>query len=75
MLQYRYTMKGTAADNQTWTTTGEVKTVREDDWPRALDQAQRDSFMQLTRGKAVFGLPGVGCRGPYQITKFEIERV
>jgi hypothetical protein len=30
-------------------------------------------FQQLTEGKAVYGQPGVGCKGPYTIKKIVIE--
>ena len=33
----------------------------------------RSSFMKLTRGQAVFGNPGIGCSGPYHVTKFTIS--
>lgn len=75
MITYRFTMDGTAADGQTWRTNGEVSAEQAGDFPLLLEQAQRDSFMQLTRGKAVFGKPGVGCRGPYSIKKFLFELV
>jgi hypothetical protein len=27
----------------------------------------------LTNGKAIYGKPGYGCRGPYGITRFEVK--
>ena len=28
---------------------------------------------RLTNGKAIYGKPGYGCRGPYGITRFEVK--
>lgn len=64
----KYTVVGTAAGDQTWTCEGTVTTT----FPDCLEDAMRAAFQQLTQGKAVFGNPGVGCRGPYKITRFEI---
>lgn len=66
-----YTIEGTSAGGQTWKTTGRVST----DYPYCLEDAMRDSFFQLTHGKAVFGQPGVGCSGPYKISRFELVTV
>jgi hypothetical protein len=66
-----FTIEGTAANGQTWTTKGRVTTL----YPECLMDAMRDSFFQLTQGKAVFGKPGVGCRGPYEISRFEMVTV
>ena len=75
MAEYHYTAKGQAAGGQTWSVCGTVTTEQEGDFPLAVDEAQRDAFMQLTNGKAVYGHPGVGCRGPYRITHFSIDRI
>jgi len=37
--------------------------------------AMKQAFQQLTDGKAVFGNPGVGCVGPYHITRMLLEVV
>jgi hypothetical protein len=73
--KYAYTLEGTAADGQTWCSSGEVYTENEGDFPLALQDAQRRAFQQLTQGKAVYGIPGIGCRGPYKITKLIVERI
>lgn len=39
----------------------------------ALDDAMRASFDQLTNGEAVYGQPGLGCEGPYTVTRMLIE--
>jgi hypothetical protein len=33
----------------------------------------RDPFHTITQGKAVFGQPGRGCNGPYEIRRVLIE--
>lgn len=40
-----------------------------------FDHAMFDSFMKLTQGYAIFGRPGVGCKGPYDITQVLIKQV
>jgi hypothetical protein len=37
--------------------------------------AMEETFRQLTNGRAVYGEPGVGCRGPYGIRSLLIEEV
>lgn len=74
MITYTYTMQGTANRGQSWTTHGEISTEQPGDFFGVLAEAQLDSFMQLTEGKAVFGKPGLGCDGPYQILRFLVER-
>lgn len=72
-VAYRWQAWGTAADGQTWSVTGETRAFA----GRLVDvteTALRDAFDQLTHGRAVYGFPGVGCRGPYTVTRFEIVR-
>lgn len=67
-MKAHFTVDGTAADGQTWFCRGDV----EGELPQILDAAMRQAFEQLTQGKAIFGHPGVGCRGPYKLRKFEL---
>jgi hypothetical protein len=71
---YRYVVRGTAADGQTWEIAGTVMMLP-GHFPMVCDTALRESFMKLTRGEAVFGSPGLGCRGPYDITKLTVELI
>jgi hypothetical protein len=66
---YQFEFHGTAARGQTWETAGQVMDEN-NDLMSVFDSAMRASFEQLTAGKAVFGKPGVGCAGPYEITSF-----
>lgn len=68
---YQFTIKGTAANGQTWTASGSVHT--DNGLMKAADMALGQAFRQLTQGKAVYGKPGVGCRGPYQVDAFLLE--
>jgi hypothetical protein len=68
---YTYTVSGTAADGQTWETVGTIACEFVDVWHHAM----RCSFEDLTKGEAVYGQPGVGCQGPYDIDKIVIEQV
>lgn len=74
MLTYDFEVKGTAAGEQEWTTTGTVETQNAGEFPQMLNLALMQSFQNLTQGKAVFGKPGVGCRGPYGVTSFLIVK-
>ena len=67
----RYTAEGIAAGGQTWKTEGAVDAV----FPLCFEAAMRHSFQQLTSGKAIYGQPGAGCRGPYKISRFELTAV
>lgn len=71
-MRFKFTIEGTAFDGQSWTTTGTVSVEGQGEFSYVLEEAQRNSFMQLTRGKAIYGKPGVGCRGPYQIKSFTV---
>jgi hypothetical protein len=73
MKHYRWQMKGNAARGQTWETSGTVS-VRLADFPSLMDRIMADNFHQLTHGKAVFGYPGIGCQGPYDILELSIRQ-
>jgi len=68
---WRGVVSGAAADGQTWTCINQV----ECEFHFAFEALMQRTFTDLTMGKAVFGNPGVGCKGPYDIKKMEIEQV
>ena len=70
---YNFEISGRSADDQTWTVSGDV-TDSANDVGAAFDAAMRLAFSRLTEGKAIFGKPGVGCKGPYSIDKIVLER-
>lgn len=70
---YQFEINGTAAQGQTWQHSGRVEDT-ENDLIGVVEAAMIETFLQLTSGKAVFGRPGVGCIGPYEITKLTLER-
>jgi hypothetical protein len=74
-IKYKYTVEGTAARGQTWSHSGEVSAPNAGAFTQAVDDAMRDSFKALTSGKAVYGKPGIGCRGPYCMMKLLIEEI
>jgi hypothetical protein len=74
-LKYKYEITGSAMGLQTWTTVGEVETHAAGDFPVVPGLALEQSFTKLTAGEAVYGFPGIGCRGPYGITRMVIEKV
>lgn len=69
---YTYLVEGAAADKQTWECRGTL-TLDDGDWGFLMDRIMSGTFHQLTQGKAKYGYPGVGCRGPYSISKVTIE--
>lgn len=76
MISYAYVISGTGGHGSTWSTEGHVVVKDVDQFDEAVMDARRQSFMQLTQGKATYGKPGQGgCKGPYRITKFSIEEV
>jgi hypothetical protein len=75
IVRYRYRIDGRNREGKTWFTDGEVWTEREGDFPAAVMEALRDSFMKVTAGKAVYGRPYDTCKGPYVITRATVERV
>jgi hypothetical protein len=68
---YKYEIKGLARNDQTWVTKGSIDCEFND----AFSLAMRNTFEQLTNGKAVYGKPGVGCQGPYDVFSVMIERM
>ena len=74
MQQYKFTIEGATGAGNTYTTTGTVE-AHTRDFIGACENAMRECFQQLTSGRAIFGQPGAGCRGPYSITKMTIEVV
>lgn len=74
MITYVFEISGTAADGQTWTVKGETDVDRFGMFAQAIEDAQRFAFMQLTNGRAIYGKPGVGCKGPYTVTRLMIEQ-
>lgn len=70
MTDYTFEIDGTAVGGlTTYQTKGTIEGVPPAEFMNVFSMAMRQSFMQLTSGKAVFGQPGVGCRGPYSITR------
>lgn len=68
---YNYIVSGRAAEDQSWTTTGTVRC----EFHTLFNNVMQSSFRQMTGGKAIYGKPGIGCRGPYDIRKVEITQV
>ena len=71
---FTWKVRGTASNGE-WETTG-YATVRPGDFPKIFDVVMAETFMQLTRGVAIFGHPGEGnCIGPYDIRHVTIDQV
>jgi hypothetical protein len=74
-MMYKYEISGLAAEGQTWKTSGMVETQKPGEFMTTPDLAMSDAFFQLTQGKAVFGKPGLGCKGPYRVLRMMIEEL
>jgi hypothetical protein len=72
MVAYNYEIFGFGAGEQPWKTNGTIATMP-GSLPDVFAQAMRETFQKLTQGKAEYGHPGVGCSGPYRITRLVIE--
>lgn len=68
MKTYSFKITGSDADGTPWQTSGQLKCS----YDQVFKRANMETFEQLTEGKAVFGQPGKGCRGPYEIERVEI---
>jgi hypothetical protein len=68
---WHFTIAGAGADGSTFETSGTLHC----ELAETFDNALCDTFEHLTQGRAVFGKPGVGCRGPYDIHRVTIEQV
>lgn len=66
---YSFNVDGHGAEGQTFHTQGTTLC----EFQHVFNIAMEETFHQLTNGKAVFGCPGVGCRGPYSIKRVVIE--
>jgi hypothetical protein len=73
---FSYTVSGTARavdQRQTWTVEGTITLPPDAVFSELIDPIIRAAFLSLTHGKAVYGKPGIGCHGPYLITKLALE--
>ena len=70
MKHYRFAIAGSGANGQSWKTSGTLHC----DFIHAFDAAMEETFRQLTQGLAVYGRPGLGCLGPYDIHSVEIKQ-
>lgn len=73
VLTYAYTIEGTGADGATWKVQGTVPNVAPGGFMDCFTKAMLSAFSQLTAGKAIYGKPGVGCRGPYKVTHLVLK--
>jgi len=68
---FKFHVEGCGAEGATFETSGSFVCEFQECW----DAVMIETFNQLTHGRAVFGSPGVGCRGPYDIRRVVIEQV
>ena len=70
---YTWNVWGTGSNQQSWKTSG-VIALAPSAFPSIFEVVMAETFKQLTHGKAVYGQPGVGCVGPYDIDGISIEQ-
>jgi hypothetical protein len=68
---WKFEAGGLTADGVAWHTSGEIEAVVTEVWERVMVH----SFHALTNGKAIYGKPGVACKGPYEIKKVVVEQI
>ncbi len=72
-LYYTFVVEGLDANQQSWKHTGEFNINSPGEFVFLPQRAIKESFEALTSGRAVYGNPGLGCYGPYEITRLEIK--
>ena len=70
--RYSWRIEGEGANN-TWATEGFID-LDIGQFPDLLARIMQQSFLALTKGQAVFGNPGKGCDGPYDIQVITIRQ-
>ena len=73
MQEYGYEISGGASGDQTWTAKGAVCVARPGQFGQVPTLALANAFHALTTGRAVYGKPGVGCAGPYIVSRMTIS--
>ena len=68
---WHYQVLGFTADGVSWQTDGTVESDAANVWQRVMIQ----TFNALTHGKAIYGKPGVACKGPYDIRSVRVEQI
>jgi hypothetical protein len=68
---WKFEVSGTAAGGVAWHTSGTCEATVSEVW----DSMMVHSFHALERGKAIYGKPGVACKGPYDIKKVVVEQI
>lgn len=72
-ISYVAKVSGTDANGEAWSVESRLDVIEPIDWARLYAAAIDGAFKTLTNGRAVYGKPGVSCRGPYRIAALHIE--
>lgn len=70
---YRYYVEGHDANNEPWRITGYVDALPAEIFHKVPQVIEAEVFVKLTGGFAVFGKPGLMCKGPYTINEIMIK--
>lgn len=68
---YKYEVTGSGANGQTWKAEGVVSSPFE----HVFTHVMKECFDKITKGKAIYGKPGLSCQGPYDFHKIMIEQI
>jgi hypothetical protein len=74
MPKYSYEVAGRSAEGQHWKVSGDINTDKPGDFAYLPAKVLATAFQRITKGEAVYGLPGVACNGPYSIDRLLIIR-
>jgi len=76
MSVFRYTETVTDGNGELCTVSGELDMPPTATFSEVVEMAQRNAFIQLTHGAAVYGRPGyAGCKGPYKVQSLIVTRL
>lgn len=73
-IAWSYDVRGIDGNGNAWSVLGSTEVAEDQGWMTVIENAIQDAFQQVTGGTAMYGCPGVGCRGPYKITHLSIEQ-
>ena len=71
LKNWTYQVLGNDANGNSWATSGTVQS----EFSSVFTKVMVQTFHALSHGKAIYGKPGLACKGPYDIKSFRVEQV
>lgn len=72
MRSYNFSVRGRAADDQTWAHSGTL-VASPGPFKNLIEEAMRQAYVALSKGEVWVGQTGLECRPPYHITMLLVE--